>query len=93
MGCTASVVVFYKDPTEILDYQIDWAPWLGSNTIATSVWTIPTGITNVNDTNDTTTTTIWISGGTLGESYELINTITSGSRTAKRTFTWKIIDR
>ena len=76
---------FYKDPDAILDYQIDWTAWLGSDTIATSTWTVPTGITKVTSTNTTLTATIWVSGGTVDTSYMLANKIvTAGGRTEER---------
>lgn len=82
---------FYKDPAAILDYQVNWAAWLGSDTIVTSTWTVPTGITQDSATNTTTTATIWLSGGTAGTSYELVNRIvTAGGRTAERTLTIKV---
>ena len=77
---------FTKDPDATLDYQIDWSSWLGSDTISTSTWTVPSGITKDSDTASTTTTTIWVSGGTAGTSYELVNRIvTAAGRTDDRT--------
>jgi hypothetical protein len=76
---------FSKDPNAILDYAIDWSAWLGTDTIASSTWTVPTGITKVSDTNTTTKTTIWLSGGTAGQVYTLTNRIvTTGVRTEDR---------
>ena len=68
---------FWKDPNAILDYSIPWATWLGTDTIVTSTWIVPTGITKVTDTKTTTTTTIWLSGGTVGAEYALVNRITT----------------
>ena len=77
---------FIKDPSSILDYQVNWATFLGTDTISRSAWTVPTGITQASDTNTTTTATIWLSGGTDGSDYELANKIvTAGGRTAERT--------
>lgn len=79
---------FSKDPNAILDYQIDWSAWLGSDTIATSAWTVPAGITKVSDTRTTTTATVWLSGGTVGTSYVLQNRITTAAgRTEDRSIT------
>jgi len=78
--------LFTKDPDAVLDYQIDWLAWLGSDTIATSTWTVGTGITKDSDTNTTTTATIWLSGGTVGTSYSATNRIvTALGRTDERT--------
>ena len=68
-----------KDPDAVLDYGIDWGDWLTdvSDTISTSTWTAPAGITKDSDTHNDTTTTIWLSGGTAGSSYSLVNHITT----------------
>jgi len=78
--------IFIKDPQAILDYQINWASWLGADTISTSTWTVPAGITKVSDSNTTTTTTIWLSGGTVDTDYDIVNHIkTVGTREDDRT--------
>lgn len=88
--------IFIKDPNAIKDYSIDWDTLYlkGLDTIATSTWTVPTGITQVGSaTNSTTVTTIWLSGGTAGQQYEVTNRIvTVGGRTDERTLTLIIKD-
>jgi hypothetical protein len=77
-----------KDPDEVLDYVIDWSARLAiSDAISSSSWPdFPSGITKDSDTFDDATTTIWLSGGTSGESYKLTNRIvTSGGRTMEET--------
>ena len=70
----------------MLDYQIDWTTWLDGDTIATSTWIVPAGITRDSDSKSNTATTIWLSGGTDGEVYEIVNRITTaGGRTQDRT--------
>jgi hypothetical protein len=82
-----------KRATAVLDYQINWATWLGTDTIATSTWSVPAGITKDSDTNTTTTATIWLKSGTVGTTYELTNTIvTAGGRTDYRTIAIEVID-
>jgi len=66
-----------KDPNAVKDYTINWVSFLGVDTIASSAWTVPTGITKDSDSNTTTTTTIWLSGGTASAEYSLINRITT----------------
>jgi len=67
-----------KAPNSKLDYSIDWTDWLGSgDSIATSTWDTPEGITVVEENSDASYATIWLEGGTLGESYEFNNTIIS----------------
>lgn len=78
--------LFLKDPDAVLDYQIDWSAWLGSDTIATSTWTVGTGITMDGHTSTTKTATVWLSGGTVGTSYSVTNRIvTALGRTDERT--------
>lgn len=77
---------FYKDPNAVLDYVVDWSDWLGTDTISSSNWTIATGITSTSHTSTTTTSTVWLSGGTAGYTYECVNRIvTAGGRTDDRT--------
>ena len=75
-----------KDPDETLDYMVDWTDALAGDTIASSTWTVPTGITRGTDSNTANTATIWISGGTADQTYELMNRITTaGGRTREQT--------
>lgn len=85
-----------KDPDEVLDYLINWAVRLGADTIDTSTWIMPTSpdalLVKDSDSNTTTTTTIWMSGGTLGKTYNITNRIvTDGGRTMDKTLTLKIV--
>ena len=69
-----------KDPDAVLDYSIDWSDWLtGSEVITVSTWTVPSGITKDSDSNDDTQTVIWLSGGTAGNSYTIVNHIETDS--------------
>lgn len=86
-----------KDPEEVLDYELDWEARLTdaaqetTDTISSSSWVVPSGITKNSDSNTDTTTTIWLSGGTLGETYEFLNRIvTAGGRTMDQTVKIKI---
>lgn len=83
-----------KDPGSTLDYQIDWSVWLGADTISSSSWSVPVGITEVSASNDTTSATVWLSGGTVGAVYSVTNTIvTAAARTAERTIEVRMINR
>lgn len=73
-----------KDPADIRIYAINWAPWLGSYTLSTSVWSTPTGITYVTDTLTTTATQVKLSGGTSGHTYVIANTVTTSNGETKR---------
>lgn len=70
---------FLKNSGAILDYKIDWSLWLTSETISTSDFVADSGITITNETNTTTTSTVWLSGGTPGETYTVTNTITTSA--------------
>lgn len=84
---------YQKRKLAVLDYQVNWATWLGSDTIVTSTWTVETGLTKDSISNTTTTATVWLSGGTVDETYEVVNTIvTTGGRTDYRTIVIEVID-
>jgi hypothetical protein len=89
------MATYDKDPDAVLDYGFDWSDWLESaETIATSTWTVPAGITKDSDTKDNTTTTIWLSGGTEGASYKITNHIvTSEGREDDRSHVIHMIER
>ncbi len=83
--------VRYKDPDAIKDYTVNWVAWLGTDTIATVAWTVPAGITKTAESHTTTATTIWLSGGTVGQVYTVLCRITSaGGRTEDQTFSIKV---
>ena len=85
---------FVKDPEAILDYSLDWGPWLNGDEIDTSNWTLDSGITRVTDDNTTTTTRIFLSGGTAGQNYTVTNTVgTIGGRTDERSFEIRVRQR
>lgn len=83
-----------KDPDGVDDYGFDWAAWLGDETISNSIWLIPAAVSNELDSHDNTTTTIRVSGGVSGSSYQLTNRVTSsGGRSEDRTGVLKVKER
>lgn len=74
-----------KHPDGVRWYKLKWATHLASisDTIATSVWSVPTGITAVTDdiVDANTNTRIKVSGGKSGIWYDLKNTITTTTST------------
>lgn len=79
-----SIPTKIKDPSAKLDYGFDWSEWLADGeTITTSTWTVPSGITKDTDTKSTTGTIVWLSGGTAGESYRLVNRIVTSAGTPR----------
>lgn len=74
----------YKDPDSTVDYGFDWSDWLATGeTIASSSWTIPAGLTNESDAFTDTTTAVFISGGVVDEVYTITNTITTNNSTPR----------
>lgn len=70
---------FTKDPDAVKDYAVDWTEWLAGDTIATSEWTLPDGITQDSEDNTDTVATVFLAGGTDGESYVVTNRITTAA--------------
>lgn len=85
---------YHKDPEDVLDYVINWERWLGDDTISSSSWTVEDGLTKDSEDNDLLTATIWLSGGTLGATYTLTNSIvTAAGRQADQSIRVKMITR
>ena len=82
----ATACKFVKDPTDVYDYAMNWATWLGVDTIDSSTWAIaPAGLTEDSESETATVATVWVSAGTDGVEYTLSNSIvTVAGRKAKR---------
>lgn len=79
-----------KDAQSILDFSIDMSELLqDTEIIQSSTWTVPTGLTAVTNTFDDDIVTVWLSGGTLNEIYEVKNVAQTNS-TPQRTFVNRI---
>jgi len=88
------LATYNKDPTEVLDYTIDWTTLLDGDTISTSTWAVDTGITQDSESETATAAIIWVSGGTVDKQYTLTNTIvTAGGRTRVRSIAINVIER
>lgn len=87
-------MTFTKDPNAVLDYSIDWTRWLAGDQIAASEWIVPSGLTKMADSKTSTSATVWLSGGTAGQSYTVTNRITTAAgRTEDRSFTIRVEER
>ena len=76
-----------KDPSGVLDYTMDWELWLDTDQITVSSWSASTGITVAASGSTSTTATVWLSGGTVGKTYQVTNTITTSmGRTTAQSF-------
>lgn len=88
-----------KDPNEELDFGLDWTQRLIVNNVAdriiSSSWAVPGGgltITAQSFLNNDTT--VWLEGGTAGQTYTVTNTVvTAGNRTMVQSATLKITPR
>lgn len=94
--------IVVKDPQAILDYGVDWNinGWLGTDTILVtspptgSTWIVPAGLTVEAQDNTATITTVWLSGGTVGQRYTITNRIlTTAGRTDERSLVIVVKDR
>lgn len=86
---------FTKDPAGIIDYTVRWSDWLPSgDTISSSTWIVPVGITKVSETNTTTDAVIFLASGTVGAIYEVTNrVVTAGGRQNDQTISILIEDK
>ena len=91
-----------KDPEEVLDYQLNWAdqvngPRLVAGELLTgSTWVLDQGSVVIGVTSFTAAgvTTVWLSGGTIGELVILANTVTTNQgRTYEKTCKLRIRDK
>jgi hypothetical protein len=83
-----------KDPDSVIDYGLDWTDWLNGDAISSSEFLVPTGITKNDDLHDDTTTTVWLSGGSVGRTYDIVNRIqTMGGRREDRTIQVRISEK
>ena len=76
----ATVRTLTKGVAETRLFTMDWSAHLnGRGSITASVWTIPAGITYVSNAtaSGNTKTTLMLSGGTVGNTYVVTNTITT----------------
>ena len=86
---------FTKDPDANLDYSVDWSDWLvtGDN-IASTLWTVPAGLTKGAESEADGICTIYLSGGTAGSDYEVACRITTAAgRIDERTITVMVRQR
>lgn len=87
-SCLSSAwpIDYEKDADSTEDFPINWAGKLDGDTIDTSIWELPDGLTQVSASNTATTTNIFVSRGTECMTYRLRNRITTvGGRTYDKT--------
>lgn len=84
-----------KDPNSRLDFGIDWTAWLeATETIVDSTWLPPDGLTTETPSVTGGKTVVWVTGGTVSQTYRLTNRITtSAGRIDDRSLTIYINER
>ena len=83
-----------KDPSAVLDYQMNWEPYLDSDLIDSVLWIVPDGLASEAETHDNTTATIWLSGGITGMTYDVVCRVTTiGGRIDDRTIAICVKDK
>lgn len=90
---------FQHAPGSNLDYGFDWTCWLSSGeTITVSVWVVDAGMVKTDEEITGGITSLFLSGGVAGITYDAVNTITTSApgnktRTDSRTLKLYCIDR
>ena len=89
------MAIYTKDPEAKLDYGFNWENWLANGeSIISSIWTVPEGLTKITDSFTGILTTIWLLGGIVGINYDVVNhIITSQGREDDRTIRIKVRQR
>jgi hypothetical protein len=79
---------YQKDPDSTILLRFDWARELDGDTIATSAFELPDGMTEGTNGGTGSYRTCQVSGGTLGSSYRVTNriTTTAGGLTLDKTY-------
>lgn len=80
-----------KDPDEHVDYGLDWSARLRGDSILSSTWIVPDGLTADQDSDNGSLTIVWLSGGTVGKTYDIVNrVVTQNGRTFDQTVRLRI---
>jgi len=86
-----------KDPEAVLDYTIDWSPWLKTGDFITaSSWNItpPGALSEVLSSFSNTTTTIWLEDGDRNRIYyATCHIVTNDGREDDRTIKFTMRDK
>lgn len=69
---------FNKTPVALLDWAFDWSNWLlQGESIQTYELTISDGLTVQSDSNDAQHVVVWLSDGSVGETYKVTCQVTT----------------
>lgn len=91
----ASTEDWTKDPDAKLDWVFDWSAWLSpGETISASEFIVSAGLTVESTTNTTISATVWLSGGSTGQVYQVTNRITTNqNRIDDRSIRIRVVNR
>jgi hypothetical protein len=84
-ACPTYTPDYTKDPNDVIDVTFNWVGFLDGDTIVTSTFSLPDGLTENSKSNTTLRTTIWLSGGSAGTLCRVTNRVVT---TAGRTKDW-----
>lgn len=85
---------YRKDPDARLDYTVNWTDWLGTDYIVSAATSVQTGLTLYTQAFTSTVHTIWLTGGSAGQEYNVTSRIyTNAGRIDDRTFKIKVSER
>lgn len=74
-----------KQPSEKLDYDIDYSLWLyDGDSVSTVSVVVPDGLTLISSTVDSPVVKLWVSGGVNGSTYKLEITATTAHQRIKQ---------
>jgi hypothetical protein len=81
-------ILAVKDPQDTVWYTVDWTEWLATGeTVSSTAWTVPAGITQDAVTATSKTSLIKLSGGSPGVTYKIAcKATTSSSQVVERSF-------
>ncbi len=85
MSSVAIIGKQVKQPSEILDYQVDFSEWFANrtDTPTSADVTVEFGLTKVSDSLDDEVVTVVLSGGTDGASYKVTVLLTTSDGIVK----------
>lgn len=66
-----------KDPNSNVRFYVNWKRWLGTEVISSSEWVTPDGLTASSPTHTDTVAYVLLSGGVIGNTYKVVNRITT----------------
>ncbi len=88
-----------KDPSEVLDYGVNWTDELGGDSILSHNWAVSEGdvtlgVKSIETADGETFAKVWVSGGTAGTIAILTSTITTaGGRTFEQSIKIRVVQK